>query len=146
MKISIQEGPEFAETEVIVRCREATPQVMSMVAALRVFDQKLTGEREGRTFLLDARDVLYAETVDKRAFLYTADGVFETPLRLYELEERLASRDFFRAGKSIVVNFSQIKSIRPDFGGRLELTMTNGERLFVSRQYVPVVKQKLGLT
>lgn len=145
MKISIEESPAFEETEVVFRCREATPQIMSMAAALRAFDQKLTGEREGRTFLLDARDVLYADTADKRTFLYTAEGVFETPLRLYELEERLTSRDFFRAGKSSVVNFNQIKSIRPDFGGRLELTMQNGERLFVSRQYVPTVKQKLGI-
>ncbi len=145
MKISIQEGPEFGETEITVRCREATPQILNMIATLRAFDQKLTGIKDGQTFLLEAEEVLYADTADKRTFLYTADGVYETPLRLYELEERLMARDFFRATKSSVVNFNQIKSIRPDFGGRMQLFMTNGESLFVSRQYVPAIKKKLDL-
>ncbi len=145
MKISIQESPEFSETEVIVKCKEATPQVLKMVATLRAFDQKLTGYLEGQTFLLEADSVLYADTVDKRTFLYTADGVYETPLRLYELEERLQARDFFRATKSSVINFNQIRSMRPDFGGRMQLTMMNGEKLPVSRQYMSAIKEKLGL-
>lgn len=146
MRISIEEKADLSETEIIVRCQKATPQVMNMIAALRAFDQKLTGYREGQTFLLDGSEVLYIDTVDKRTFLYTESGVYETPFRLYELEERLAVKDFFRASKSLVVNFGKIKSIRPDFGGRMELTMQNGEKLFVSRQYAPVIKQKLGLS
>lgn len=145
MKISIEEQAELAETEVIIRCRQADPQILKMIATLRAFDQKITGTREGRTFLLDAGDILYIDTADKKTFLYTAGEVYETPLRLYELEERLAPQDFFRASKSSVVNFNAIRALRPDFGGRMELTMTNGEKLFVSRQYVPTVKQKLGL-
>ena len=71
--------------------------------------------------------------------------MYETPLKLYELAERLAPYDFFRAGKSMVVNFNQIQSLRPEFGGRMQLTMSNGESVFVSRQYVPDIKRKLGL-
>lgn len=145
MKLSIQEGPEFGETEVVIRCRQTDAQILRMLASLRVFDQKITGYREGQTFLLDAGKILYIDTVDKKTFLYTAGEVYETPLRLYELEERLAACDFFRASKSAVVNFNEIQSLRPDFGGRMQLTMTNGEVLFASRQYVPVIKQKLGL-
>ncbi len=116
-----------------------------MLALLRAFDQKITGVREGQTFILEARDILYADSVDKKTFLYTADGVFETPLRLYELEERLGPSDFFRASKAVVVNFGQIRSLRPEFGGRMLATLTNGEIVYVSRQYVPFIKEKLGL-
>ena len=145
MKISIQEGPEFPETEVVIRCLRTDAQILKMLATLRVFDRKITGYREGQTFLLDAGNILYIDTADKRTFLYTSGAVYETPLRLYELEERLSACDFFRASKSTIVNFNEIKSMRPDFGGRMQLTMSNGERVFVSRQYVPVIKEKLGL-
>lgn len=145
MRIIVEEDPVLTETEVIVRCKETTPQVMEMLAALRSYDQRLTGEREGQTYLLEAGEVFYVESVDKRTFLYTAEGVYETPLRLYELEERLASRDFIRAGKSVVVNFGKVQSICPDLGGRLRLTMENGEMVGVSRQYAPVVRKKLGM-
>ncbi len=145
MKISIEEREDLPETEILIRCRQADSQILGMLATLRAFDQKVTGTRDGRTFLLEAGDILYVDTADKKTFLYTAGEVYETPLHLYELEERLAARDFFRASKSSIINFNKIKSLRPDFGGRLRLTLTNGEELFVSRQYVPVVKEKLGL-
>lgn len=145
MKITIDESPDAAQIEVNVRCPRMDEQVLRMLALLRAFDQKITGVREGQTFILEARDILYADSVDKKTFLYTADGVFETPLRLYELEERLGPSDFFRASKAVVVNFGQIRSLRPEFGGRMLATLTNGEIVYVSRQYVPVIKEKLGL-
>lgn len=145
MKITIDESPDAVQIEVSVRCPRLDEQVLRMLALLRAFDQKITGVREGQTFILEARDILYADSVDKKTFLYTADGVFETPLRLYELEERLGPSDFFRASKAVVVNFGQIRSLRPEFGGRMLATLTNGEIVYVSRQYVPFIKEKLGL-
>lgn len=145
MRFSIEEGEQFSETEIIIRCRKTDPQILKMMSLLQVFDKKLTGLKEGQTYLLEADQVLYIDTVDKKTFLYTAESVYETPLRLYELEERLAAADFFRASKSSIVNFNGIRSLRPDFGGRIQLTMSNGEQLLVSRQYVPAIKQKLGL-
>ena len=108
-------------------------------------DARLTGEKDGETCILDADDVLYIDTVDRGTFLYTVEGVYETRLRLYELEEQLAGWDFIRVSKSAIVNFDRVKSLRPDLGGRLRLTMTNGEVVVANRQYVPAIKAKLGL-
>lgn len=145
MRISIKEGEQYAETEILIRCRKTDPELVKLISLLQVFDRKLTGIREGQTFLLEAADILYIDTADKKTFLYTAGEVYETPLRLYELEERLTTSDFFRASKSSIINFNGIRSLRPDFGGRMFATMVNGEQLVISRQYVPYVKQKLGL-
>ena len=111
---------------------------------LRLSDARLTGEKDGQTYVLEEDAVLYIDTVDRDTFLYTADGVYESHLRLYELERQLASRDFLRVSKSAIVNFGQVKSLRPDFGGRLLLTMSNGE-VVANRQYVAAIKSKLGL-
>ena len=91
MNIRICEDPACADIEVVVRCRQLDDTVLSLLARLRVYDAKLTGERDGATYVLAAADVLYADTADKKTFLYTADAVYETPLRLYELEEQLGS-------------------------------------------------------
>ncbi len=144
MKITIQENERLEETEVIIHCRQADDETMRLVAALRSLDRKLTGTKDGRTFVVDPVSVLYFESVDKKTFVYTESDVLETFLRLYELEERLP-RDFFRASKSTIINISRIKSIMPDFGGRLEVTLINGERLLVSRQYAHDLKTKLEL-
>lgn len=145
MKITINEIPELAETEIVINCREADAQALAILATLRAYDKKLTGNRDGKTYLLDAANILYFDTADKRTFLYTAADVYETPLRLYEIEERLAGQDFFRSSKSSVINLRKVQSLRPDFGGRLEITMENGERQSVSRQYAAAIKERLGL-
>ena len=144
MKITIQENELQDELEVVVRCKKIDEQVSSLVSALSNLDKKLTGTMAGRTFVLDSSDIFYFESVDKKTFAYAQSAVYEVSPRLYELEESL-TRDFFRASKATIINISKIRSIMPDFNGRLEVTLITGERLIVSRQYAQGLKNKLGL-
>ena len=143
MKITLNQNPSFPETEVIINCPQADEDILRLVAMLRIYQRKLVGTLEGERHLLDVKDVLYIDTADKRTFLYTEKGTYECALRLYELEEGLRKLDFMRAGRSAIVNFRRIRSIRPELGGRLMVTMDNGERLYVSRQYAVGMKEKL---
>lgn len=145
MKIHIHEDPGYKDTEITINCSKISPAVEKMITMLRVLDMKLTGKKGDQTYILDASKVLYIDTVDKKTFFYTKQEVFETDLKLYELEEQLASMDFMRANKSCILNFNQIVSIKPDIDGKLLLTMSNNEKLFVSRQYAPIIKKKLGV-
>ena len=160
MEILIHEDKELPDSRIEIYCPEVSEEILDMVAKLRVYDKKITGVNDGGTYIVVVSEILYVESVDKRTFFYTqrschntsqsssqgcGEGVYETPLKLYELEERLGRSDFFRASKSTIINFNQIQSLRPDFGGRMLVQMKNGEKLYVSRQYVPVLKGKLGL-
>lgn len=145
MQVKLLEDATLTDIEVIIRCPKAEGEALRLFTLLGEDRRKLTGMREGETFLLEAGDILYIDTVDRRTFLYTKEAVYESPLRLYELLERLECRDFLRAGKSSILNLRQVQSLRPEFGGRLRCTMANGEVLLVSRQYVPSVKERLGI-
>ena len=52
MNIRICEDPACADIEVVVRCRQLDDTVLSLLARLRVYDAKLTGERDGATYVL----------------------------------------------------------------------------------------------
>lgn len=145
MHVELLEDAALTDIEVTIRCPKAEGEALRLFTLLNEDRRKLTGMREGETFLLEAGDILYIDTVDRRTFLYTKAAVYESPLRLYELLERLECRDFLRAGKSSIINLRQVQSLRPEFGGRLRCTMANGEVLLVSRQYVPSVKEHLGI-
>ena len=144
MKITIQENGHQTEIEIVIHCKQANDEVLRAVAALSKLNKKLTGTKDGKTFVINPADVLYFDSVDKKTFAYTKSEVLEIPLRLYELEDKLP-RDFFRASKSTIINIGEIKSILPDFGGRVEVMLTTGEKLIVSRQYAPILKRKLEL-
>ena len=143
MKISINVDSRFTETEITINCNHMGEEMEKVIASLRALDLKLTGTKNNQTYILDATKILYIDTTDKKTFLYTETEVYETPLKLYELEQLLSSKDFFRAGKSCIINFNHIKSLRSDIDGRLIVTMENNEKLIVSRQYALFVKKKL---
>ena len=145
MKITIQDLPEGEEEEIVIRCRGMDEQLLKLVYALRAGREKLIVSRQERLFRILPSAVYYFEAVDNRVFAYLEKEVYETKLKLYELEERLAGTDFFRASKSTVINLAKVESLSPAFNGRFEAAMKNGEKLIVSRQYVPVLKEKLGL-
>ena len=145
MNVTITENPALDDIEVSGACPRIDERVQRIVAGLNAFDRKLAGERDGATYRLDIDDVCYAETVDGRTFLYTEDAVYQTPLRLYELEDKLAGTEFVRASKQLLANFDHVVAIRPALNARLQLLLDNGESVMVSRQYAPTIKRKLDL-
>jgi len=143
LDINVLEG--FPRTEIEIRCAENSDEVQKIVAAIRGCEKKLSGFKDGAAHLIEPGDVLYFESVDGRCFAYTARDAFEIPLRLYEAENLLADANFFRSAKSQIVNIAQIESLCPDFGGRMEVRLKNGERLIVSRQYAKILKERMRL-
>jgi len=143
MKLTINADERYTETEITVNCNRVSDDIDKLLAAIRLLDMKLTGRKDGRQYVLEAPDVIYIDSIDKHTFLYTANGVYESSLKLYELETKLADRDFLRASKSSLFNINHIHSIEPDFDRRLILSMTGGIKLIVSRQYAAAVKEKL---
>ncbi|TKI22519.1 LytTR family transcriptional regulator [Bacillus pumilus] len=104
--------------------------------------QEPTKERMKKVYY---HEVLYIESVDKRSFLYTSDGVFLIKEKLFELEERLEAHDYLRVSKSMILNIDQIAAISPKTSGRFEASLMNGEKVMISRFYIQALKEKLGL-
>ncbi len=145
MKITILDCADGEEEEVIVRCRQLDESLLKLLYTLKAGKDKITVSKEEKIYQLPLSQVYYFEAVDGHVFAYVEKNVYDTKFRLYELEERLRQTDFFRASKSTIINLSKVRNIGPDFNGRFEVYMKNGEQLIVSRQYVPELKKKLGL-
>lgn len=144
MEVTIQEERSLDDIYVAVRCPRVDERVNRIVANLEAFDSRIIGKLDGAVHLIDASTILYIEAVDRRVFFYTTQCVYETDLRIYEAEDKLGSLDFVRVSKSMIVNFTKVRSIRPDFNARLQLVLENGERTIVSRQYATTIKKKIG--
>lgn len=142
MKITIQTSETIAETEIAITCQSITPEIEKMISTLKVLDKQLVATRENETFFLSLSELLYMETVDKKTFVYTTKHVYETEMKLYELEEQFG---FFRAGKSCIINLKYVRSLKAEFDRRIRVTMDNGEQIIVSRQYADDLKKRLGV-
>ena len=145
MKIIIEDiGPEEEEA-IIIRCREVDEAVLRLVNSLKLKKEKLAVRQGEKIFRIAPEDIYYFEAVDNKVFLYLEQSMYETRLKLYELERRFEGTDFFRISKSVILNLAKVKNFYPTFNGRFEALMKNGERIAISRQYVPLLKDRLGL-
>ena len=145
MKIIIQTDDSVQETTLSITCREVTPELERLIEALRLSDKKLSVRVNGEIRLIDLKSILYVETVERNSFIYTEGGVFESQLRLYELEAMLAEHNFIRVNKSTLVNLNMIESLKSDIDRRIRVTLKNGYQLIISRAYAEDFKVKLGL-
>lgn len=53
---------------------------------------------------------------------------------LNSIEGRLSSKDFFRANRKHIVNLNHVSSVENWFNGGLQFTLSNGEKIEVSRR------------
>lgn len=145
MKIIINVDEKISETEIMINCSELTSDVENIIATLRILNQQMPVMRDGENWLLDVSKISYIEALERKTFVYTEDAIYESKLKLYEMEERLCQSGFFRVSKSCLVHLKFIKSIKNDVERKLRLTMKNGEQIMVSRQYAEEMKKRLGV-
>ena len=145
MKVTILDPEPGEEEELILKCAKVDDDVMKLIRYLKQGNTKLNVYRNGEIYFAAPEEIYYFESVDQKVFAYGKSEVYEIKNKLYELEEELPALDFLRATKSTIINLNKIKSLAPAFGGRFEASLKNGEKVIISRQYVSVLKEKLGL-
>lgn len=145
MKIIIEENDPGEEDQIIIRCSELNENLLKIISELKMSQKKIAGMKDGNIIMIDPGNAYYFEGVDNKVFLYCKQNVYETKLKLYEIEEEYKNTNYFRASKSIILNLAKIRSVSPAYSGRFEALLINGEKVVISRQYVPELKKKLGL-
>ena len=144
MKVTITKDIESG-TAVEIHCREVTSETERLERYIGRFDERLQATSEGNTYNVQIDEILYIESVDKKTFLYTTGHVLQTEKRLYELEELLDEKTFFRASKSVIVNLNKITKLKPEVTRNILATLTNGEVIVISRRNVKALKELIGL-
>ena len=145
MKIEINVDDKIEETSISISCKGLTSELQKIIAMMRILDKKFAVTRDGETFLLDVAEIIYIEAIDRKTFVYTKDGVYESGLRLYELEQQLEEFGFCRVSKSCLVQLRAVRSLKSDINRRIRVTLDNGEVIIASRQYADEIKRRLGV-
>ncbi|MBD5140266.1 MAG: LytTR family transcriptional regulator [Ruminococcus sp.] len=145
MKIEIITDENAEDLKISVVCRHLSPQVEKIIAMLRMTDHQLTARKNDEIHLLDISRVIYIEAIDRKCFVYTAEDIYESEFKLYELEQQLEEYGFFRVSKSVLIHLHNVQSLKADINRRIRITMSNGEQIIASRQYADQLKRRLGV-
>ena len=145
MKIEIDIDEKYPDTEVVIRANKLDSDVERLVSMMRMVNMQIGVRKNDETYLLDVEKILYIEAVERKTFVYTSDETYESDLKLYEIEQELLERDFFRISKQSIVNIRMIKSLKSDINRKIRITLRNDEQIVVSRMYSDELRRKLGL-
>lgn len=140
MKVRIRKADRKENEEVIIQCVEITSEVKDIYTYVQSRGTEIAGMADGKLCTFSLREVCYFEALDEKVFAYTKQAVYEIKMRLYEVEEAYATQHFTRCSKSIVLNLMQLDGISPTLNGRFLAHMKNGEKIMITRSYVPKLK------
>lgn len=143
MKLNINQSDDYNDVEITINCNTIDRSLENIIDQIRLYGFALRGKKDGIVTLISPEDIFYFESIDGRTFLYKEKDVYESDLRLYEIEERFCRGIFVRISKATILNIKKLRSFRTQFNGKLEARLLNGERLEVTRHYVPELKQRL---
>lgn len=145
MRVIYQETKEGEEEAIIVRCAKMTEELERIVRSLDCVVGGVSAYKDGNIYKIALGRVYYFEVVDDKSFIYCKRQVYECRYKLYEFAEMTAGTRFFRATKSTIINADKIECVSPTLSGRFIATLTNGEKVVVSRQYVSELKRILDI-
>lgn len=141
LKVTVEEH-ENIEPELILRCPDAhAPQIQELLKLLTRTESRIPAQQHDDRLLLSPQEILYGEFVGRTVFLYTNEAVYPTSLSLKQLEADYYN--FFRCSKSMIVNLNCIHRLKSQVGGRILTTLSNGEKLLISRHYAGSLRQRL---
>lgn len=141
MKVSINIISSELEEEVIFNVHNVQEKVTEAIELLTSSNEvikHLLGRKEEKYYKVNVDEIFYIESIDRKVFIYTKTQTYEISEKLYVLEEQLASIDFIRISKSLLLNINKIHSFYPKLSGNLEALLTNNEKVIISRRYVAI--------
>jgi len=123
------------EDELILNYKEQTAEVDAILMFMEKRQRKIICREGGDKVVLSPTEMLYAESVDNKTFVYTADRVVQTDSSLVALETFLNDVQYFRCSKSMIVNIDRVIRLKSLSSNRIDVTLENGEHIMISRTY-----------
>lgn len=143
MKIKLEEDLSQEDIAVLIKYARWNQTVRRIAIFLESVEKTVRCTSESSELWVNAGDIYYIESVDKRTFVYCRDSVFRSELRLYQLMEELGNAGFVQVSKACIINLHVLTGIRPLLNSRMEATLSNGEKINITRKYVASIREKL---
>lgn len=145
MKVNVVVEPDLEEEYVEIHVKRITDEITRLSELIQNKSQAITGMDEyERIVVIEKTNIVALHAEKKWCRIYTDTSNYSCRKRLYEVENMLGT-DFMKISKSIIVNLRKIESVEAVFNGMLLLRMKNGSKEYVSRTYLPQMKEYLGI-
>ena len=146
MKLFLNIDITFKETRVTIEGPELDENIQEIIDFIHGREQQfLIGKKGEMQHILKPVDIHYFHTENEHVIAVTETDSFILKEKLYELETMLPSNKFIRLSKSVIANLHELSRFEASFNGTLCVYFKSGKKEYVSRTYVPAIKEALKL-
>ncbi len=146
MKLFLNIDRAFKETRVTIEGPELDENIQEIIDFIHGREQQfLIGKKGEMQHILKPVDIHYFHTENEHVIAVTETDSFILKEKLYELEAMLPSNKYIRLSKSVIANLHELSRFEASFNGTLCVYFKSGKKEYVSRTYVPAIKEALKL-
>lgn len=144
MRVEIKVSAEIKEPYAVIYTNAITGEVIKIRSILEVQKPVVSVADGERIIVLTPEEIYMIRTENENVVVYNKDHRYISDRRLYEMEALLGN-GFLRISKSTIINLRMIDYVEPMFNGMMMILLKNGNKDFISRKYLPQLKQYLGI-
>jgi two-component system, LytTR family, response regulator len=104
------------------------------------FKSRILIKEKKRYFLVELDDIYFFEASGDYVVVHKQKNTHLINDSMNNIERKLDPQQFIRIHRSTIINISYIDSLQPYFNGEFHITMKNGEKLKLSRNYREKIK------
>lgn len=146
MQIEIKIDEHCTEPKITIVTNKVTDEINEIMEKLAGEQtQMIAGFQDEQVTILEPNQIYRIFASNGKVYAETEFRKYVIRLRLYEMEQRLASNSFVRISNSEIINLKKVRGFDLSFTGTICVSLSNGTVTYVSRRYVTRIKQLLGL-
>jgi two-component system, LytTR family, response regulator len=104
------------------------------------FKQRILVKEKRKYFLVDLDDIYFFQASGDYVTIHKQKGTHLINESMNNLESKIDPGQFVRIHRSTIINLRYIDNLQPYFNGEFFITMKNGEKLKLSRNYRDKIK------
>jgi DNA-binding LytR/AlgR family response regulator len=143
MILKLEQHETQKDIEITIAYPVMSKTIEHIVSFLKSAGTQIECYTEDSVKMVNVSDIYYIESTGKTTVVYCEKGSFRTRFRLFQLNEQLTDRGFVQISKYCILNINRLDKIWQLFNSCMEMTLTNGIRLYTTRTYLADIKRKL---
>lgn len=109
MKFTIEQSSDNNEVEINIKCGQIIDEkLQKLIDQIRLYSFSIVCKKGKEIYQISLKDAYYIESVEEKTFVYLEKEVYESNLKLYELEEQLKNTSYIRVSNVDNIKYRKI--------------------------------------
>ena len=151
MQAKFETDPTISSKDplVVVKADQLAAEAKAILDYLEQYKAGPSGvlpiKSDDKLVMLKTEDIILADINQTTLMIYSRESIYQTTETLTRFQQRISSSSFIQVSRHAVINIDHLESLSDSFSGNMTAKLTNQIKTEVSRRYVKLLMEYLGI-